>query len=473
MKTLYLDCGMGAAGDMLTAALLELHPEPEAFVERLNVLGLPGVHYQAVPAVRCGIRGTRMIVTVDGMEENEASEQGTACAHGHGREETLLRDGTHAQQHGGGAGCGAEGHVHHHGHSHSGMEDIRRRTAGIDVPEKVRADVLAVYELIAQAESAVHGVPVEQIHFHEVGERDAVADVTAVCLLMYELAPERVAASPVHVGGGTVRCAHGVLPVPAPATALLLKGIPSVGGPVESELCTPTGAALLRYFVKEYGPQPSMSVDRIGYGCGQKEFDRGNFVRAVLGASYEETGPADPAHAGLRAGHADPRIEGAGNAGETCGSRTESEGGTDHALISLECNLDDMTPEAVAFAMEELLSAGAMDVYTTAIGMKKSRPGVLLTCICSEGQRENMVRLMFRHTTTLGIRETGHPRRYALERRIETLETPYGPVRVKRSSGWGSGNVKAEYEDLASIARRTGRPLKEISREISEIAARQ
>ena len=397
MKTLYLDCGMGAAGDMLTAALLELHPEPEAFAARLNTLGMPGVHYRAVPAKRCGICGTRMIVTVNGMEEGAATEQGTTCGHAH---------------------------------SHSRMEDIRGRAAQLDVPEKVREDVLAVYERIAQAESAVHGVPVSQIHFHEVGDWDALADITAVCLLMYELAPEKVVASPVHVGGGTVHCAHGILPAPAPATALLLKGIPTVGGPVESELCTPTGAALLRHFVKEYGPQPAMSVDRIGYGCGRKEFQQANCVRAVLGASYEETGAAE------------------------------------HHLLSLECNLDDMTPEALGFAMEELLTAGAMDVYTTAIGMKKSRPGVLLTCICREEQRGEMVRLMFRHTTTLGIRETAHPRRYALERREETMETPYGPVRVKKSFGWGTGNAKAEYEDLAEIARRTGRPLKEISREI-------
>lgn len=154
-------------------------------------------------------------------------------------------------------------------------------------------------------------------------------------------------------------------------------------------------------------------------------------------------------------------------------NRVDSPGGHAGGLLSLECTLDDMTPEALAFAMEELLNAGAMDVYTTSIGMKKGRTGVLLTCICREEQREEMVRLMFRHTTTLGIRETAYPRCYALERRTESVETPYGPVRVKHSSGWDTGNDKAEYEDLAEIARRTGRPLKEISREISEILTRQ
>ena len=207
MKTLYLDCGMGAAGDMLTASLLELQPDRDAFVAELNALGIPNVVFTAEKSTKCGITGTHMSVTVHGEEESE--------------------------------------HHHHHG----SMVDIRTIVSGLPIPTMVKLDILSVYEEIAQAESHVHGVPVEQIHFHEVGTMDALADITAVCLLLHRLAPDRIVASPVHVGSGQVRCAHGILPVPAPATAYILRDIPIYGGAIAGVLCTPTGAALLKHFV--------------------------------------------------------------------------------------------------------------------------------------------------------------------------------------------------------------------------------
>ena len=393
MKTLYFDCGMGAAGDMLTAALLELHPDPEQFMARLNRLGLPGVHFEAEKAVKCGITGTHMAVTVHGEAEGEHHHH-----HDHEHE-----------------------HEHHHHHEHHSLHDIAHIVSHLDVPESVRADILAVYDLIAQAESHVHGQSVTEIHFHEVGTMDAVADVTAVCLLIHELAPERIIASPVNVGGGTVHCAHGILPVPAPATAWLLRDIPTYGGVIQSELCTPTGAALLKHFVQSFGAQPMMQVERIGYGCGQKDFETSNCVRALLGETAEQSGDE---------------------------------------VAELCCNLDDMTPEAVGFAMDTLLDAGALDVFTTPIGMKKNRPGILLTCLCRPEQREEMVRLLFRHTTTLGVRET-LCNRYTLDRTVETVETDCGAVRIKRASGWGVERKKAEYDDLARIAREKGISLAE------------
>ncbi len=296
MKALYIDCGMGAAGDMLTAALLELLPEPEKFVERLNSLGIPGVEYRAAPCVKCGIKGTRIEVSVYGEEEC-AEEQ--AHRHEHACEETR----GHTHEHG---SCGGhehcyddgtarcEGHIHdgtrEHGHAcggrhhHAGMADIEAVFARLDMPDEAKADALAVYRIIAGAESAVHGVPVTQIHFHEVGAMDAVADVAAVSLLMYELAPARVTVSPVHVGSGTVRCAHGVLPVPAPATARILEGVPIYGGEVRGELCTPTGAALLKHFASDFGPMPLMRLEKTGYGMGKKDFgDCANCVRVMMG----------------------------------------------------------------------------------------------------------------------------------------------------------------------------------------------
>ena len=285
----------------------------------------------------------------------------------------------------------------------------------------MRTDALAVYRRIAEAESRVHGAPVDQIHFHEVGTLDALADVVGVCLLMDLLAPEAVYASSVHVGSGQVRCAHGLLPVPAPATALLLEGVPVYGGSIRGELCTPTGAALLRQFVTEFGPMPPMRVEATGYGMGTKEFEVANCVRAMLG-------------------------------------QTEAARGT---VVELACNLDDMTPEALGFAMERLFDAGALDVYTTPIGMKKNRPGVLLTCMCHAAEREAVLRTLFLHTTTLGVRESVCTR-WTLDRTARTVDTPDGPVRVKQAQGWGVRREKAEYEDLAQIARRTGESLAQV-----------
>lgn len=397
MKTLYLDCGMGAAGDMLSAALLELYPEPEQFIKRLNRLGIPKVEFQAEPAVKCGITGTHMTVKVDGMEEVSTDHH---------------EEAHHYEYHYG---------EHSHHHDHHNMQSITAIVGKLDIPEEVKKDILAVYDLIAQAESHVHGRPVDEIHFHEVGSMDAVADVTAVCLLMHELKPERVVASPVHVGSGHVHCAHGILPVPAPATAWILQDIPTYGGKVRGELCTPTGAALLKYFVQEFGSQPPMRVEGIGYGCGQKEFEVANCVRAM------------------------------------CGETADNQ----DYIVELRCNLDDMTPEAVGFAMEELFAAGALDVYTTAVGMKKNRPGILLTCMCKEKQREEMIRLLFLHTTTLGVRESVC-NRYTLKRTMKTETTVYGNVRIKEVSGWGIKRQKAEYEDLARIAREQEMPIAQV-----------
>ena len=223
MKTIYLDCGMGAAGDMLTAALLELTADPVSFVKRLNSLGIPKVTHH----------------------------------HEH-----------HHHEH--------HHHDHDHGHhSHTGLHEIEHIVSHLEVSEKVKKDILAVYTLIAEAESHVHGRPVSEIHFHEVGTIDAVADVAAVCMLMEELSPDKVIASPVHVGSGSVRCAHGILPVPAPATAYFLRDIPIYGGSTDGELCTPTGAALLKYFVGSFGEMPVMRPSAIGYGMGRKDFGSG------------------------------------------------------------------------------------------------------------------------------------------------------------------------------------------------------
>lgn len=529
MKTLYLECNMGAAGDMLAAALLELMPDPAAALAELNAIGLPGVTYQTERAVRCGVTGTRLVVTVYGQEEAapsgtqdaEAAQsvpdallydaidtvlaQGEASVHilqrklrlgqhrashlleqmeklgiiaphdGHPTRTILLTketwaslkqraaartaasaphpDGADTQTQDAPAALRADlppvhpdaplstepphapfhsqdvpesGTPHdrpqdHSDHSHRSMADIRALIEAARLPQPVRADVLAVYECIAEAESEVHGVPVAEIHFHEVGALDAVADIAACCLLLRRLAPDAVIVSPVHVGSGQVRCAHGLLPVPAPATALLLRDVPVYGGAIRGELCTPTGAALLTRFASRFDSMPAMRVRAIGIGCGKKEFEAANCLRAFLG----ETGD------------------------------------TAEDVLELACNLDDMTAEEIAFAQEELLRAGALDVWTTAIGMKKSRPGTMLSVLCHPDRRDEMLRLLFLHTETLGVRETVH-RRYALRRESAACDTPLGVVRRKDATGFGTAHSKYEYEDLARIARAEGRSLRAV-----------
>ena len=382
MRTLYLECGMGAAGDMLMAALSELLPDPEAFVARMNALDLPGVRLERQRVEKRGIVGTHIAVTVHGHEE------------------------------------GAHDHAHH---SHSGLDDIRGIIGRLDLPEAVKAHATAVYDLIARAESEVHGTTVEQIHFHEVGSLDAVADVTGVCLLMDMLRPDRVVASPVHVGSGQVRCAHGLLPVPAPATARLLEGVPIYGGQIRGELCTPTGAALLRHFADGFGDMPVMTVRKIGYGMGTKDFEAANCLRAMLGETPE-------------------------GAEDVC---------------ELRCNLDDMTGEALGFAARILMDAGALDAWCEAILMKKGRPGQMLCCLCRPGEERRFAELMLRHTATLGVR-VQTLRRYALDREAVTLDTPWGPVRGKRAFGHGVDRVKPEFDDVAGLAREQGISVAEV-----------
>ena len=389
MRILYLECNMGAAGDMLAAALLELMPDREEALAELNGIGIPRVTYSRETVCQCGICGTHLAVTIDGEEESEDM---------------------HAYQH------------PHDGHHHGSLHEIEHLvTEHLALPDAVKEDVLAVYRLIAEAESAVHGVPVTEIHFHEVGTMDALADIAAVCLLLYELAPDQILASPVCVGSGQVKCAHGILPVPAPATAYLLKGVPSYSGAIQTELCTPTGAALLKRFASAFGERPTMQVGAIGYGMGKKELDAANCVRAFWGETTE-TG---------------------GNVRE------------------LSCNLDDMTAEAIAFAMETLLEAGALDVWTTPITMKKSRLGTMLSLLCREEDSQRMAELLFRHTTTIGVREYAC-RRYTLDRTVDTVSTPYGDVRRKTSCGYGVTRKKYEYEDLARIARDHNMALNEV-----------
>ena len=497
MKTLFFECKMGAAGDMMAAALFELVPEPEKIIEKLNAIGLPNVEFKLEPSTKCGITGKHFSVIVNGTEEESCDVHHEHCHHHdhehehccchenhHDHHEEHCHHHDHCNEHhhdfchekdehenhchhhdhcsehhhdfcnekvehedhchhhehnhdhvhehccGHGHHHGHchnhDGHEHHHHHEHHGLQDIEHLIMGhTNLPQKVKEDVMAVYNIIAEAESQVHGVPLTDIHFHEVGSLDAVADITAVCFLINELSPDKIIASPIHLGSGQVRCAHGILPVPAPATALILKGVPTYGGAVEGELCTPTGAALLKHFVSNFGNQPVMRVEKIGYGMGKKDFDQANCIRAMLGEAEEDV----------------------------------------DQVVELCCNLDDMTPEDIGFAMDRLFEAGAFEVYTTSVGMKKNRPGILLSCMGKVELRDKLLNTIFKYTTTIGVRE--HlSNRYILKRSIDSISVDGQNIRVKKVSGYGVFREKIEYEDLASYAIKNNISLSEARKKL-------
>lgn len=388
MKILYIECSMGVAGDMLMGALYELlnDEDRKKFTDKMNSLGIEGLHVEAVPSVKCGINGTHMNVTIDGHEELESH---------------------HSEHH------------HHHGAS---MHDIRHVIDAAGISETVKKNAVEVYECIAQAESRVHGKSADEIHFHEVGSKDAMADVIGCCMLIDIIGADRIVVSPVTTGFGNVRCAHGILPVPAPATALILNDVPLRAGSIEGELCTPTGAALVKHYADEFGNMPQMTVSRIGYGMGTKDFAAANCVRVFLGTHDTRTAKT---------------------------------------IVQLCCNIDDMTAEELGYAAELLMGEGALDVYTTAIGMKKSRPGTLLTVMCREEDRERIAGLIFRNTTTLGMR-VYRCERMILERSEKTLHTEFGDVRCKEASGYGVVRSKLEYDDVRRLAKSSGRSIREI-----------
>jgi len=400
MKVLYLECNMGVAGDMLTGALAEL-VGVDSFIEQANCIGMEGVEILASKVERCGVQGTHIAVKVNGEEEESYDE------HEH-----------HAHE--------EEHEHHHHHHHHSTPADIHEILSNLKISEGVRARAEEVYHLIAQAEAKAHGVDVNEIHFHEVGNKDAVADIVNVCLLIEEIHPDKIICSPLALGYGKVRCAHGILPIPAPATANLIMGIPTYAGRIEGELTTPTGAALVRCFADEFEYMPVMKTEAVGYGAGKKEFAAANVVRAFLG-EVEENGE----------------------------------------VSELVCNLDDQTPEEIGFAMTKLMEEGALDVYCTPVHMKKNRPGLVFTCMCKTSDKEKMIKNIFRYTTTLGIREYTC-QRHTLHKESGVMDTPFGKVRAKHSYGWDTRRFKIEYEDLARIAEEEGLSIAEVREKILE-----
>ncbi len=405
---------MGAAGDMLTAALLELVEDKAKMLEQFNTIGLPNVKTQAQPSIKCGIHGTYIKVAIHGSEESELLE---SIEHVHEHEHN------HTHEH----------HVHTHEpaqaahqhqtlalHTHTSLADIENIIRTLHIPNEVQNNAIKIYHLLAEAEAKAHGSTKDAVHFHEVGMLDAIADIVNVCLLLHELSPDKILVSPINTGSGQVHCAHGILPVPAPATAYILQDMLIYHNASQGELCTPTGAAILKHFASPCETMPILKVTKIGYGMGHKDFPAANCVRSFLGETSE-----------------------------------------DDEIIELSCNLDDMTPEDIGYAQERLLSIGALDVYTIPIGMKKNRPGIMLNCICKATDKETMLHEIFKHTTTIGIREY-HYNRYKMHRSDEIKQTPLGRIRIKKAIGYGVERSKAEYEDIKKIAEENHLSLREV-----------
>lgn len=423
MKTLYLECNMGAAGDMLMGALYELlsDSEKDIFLKTMNSLFPNKIMLNTSPSEKCGIWGTKMNVVILGQEE-------------------------HSHEH-------TEDHTHLHTSYPKMLEDIER----LPVSPAVKEHAKAVYTLIGNAESAAHHTDISQIHFHEVGTMDALIDVVGCCLLLELLNPEQIIASSIHVGSGTVRCAHGILPVPAPATAEILKDVPIYGGSVDGELCTPTGAALLKHFASQFTTMPPMAIERTGYGMGSKDFATANCLRAFWGNLSILPVPSPR----QLPGYPVPGMVKAENEKETHPDYYTEQFHSLDQILELSCNLDDMTPETISYAVTLIREAGALDVYTTPVNMKKDRPGILLTVLCNVSEESRFSRLILTHTATRGVRIQPCYRR-TLDAQFRKISTVYGEITVKISTGYGITKCKPEYEDVAAAARQCKVPFQAV-----------
>lgn len=372
MKTLYFECNNGASGDMIISVLFDLIDDKDAVINDIKNMNIPDTEILFEKNSSYSVSAVSTKVIYKGAEETESTE---------------------------------------HHQTERNLDDIFNIIDFLNTSEKIKADAKNIYTIIANAESRVHGREAAEIHFHELGTMDAIADTVICSYLFDKIGADRVCASSINVGNGVVKCAHGKLPVPAPATVEILKEIPYYKSDIYCELCTPTGSAVLKYFCNEFSDCFAFNNRKIGYGMGKKDIGRANILRAFL-----------------------------------------SEQNLTEIISQLEFNVDDMTAEEISYACEILLSSGAKDVYCESIYMKKGRIGTKITVLCDKGESEKFARLIFKHTTTIGIREYS-PYRYVLERKIESRDTPFGEVKVKRSFGFGAEREKTELESLKSIAQ--------------------
>jgi len=408
VRLAYFDCFAGASGDMILGALLHAGLELETLRTELAKLDLSGYEIRARKCVRKGIAGTKFDVIIEGHA-----------------------DQPHAVHN--------RGHVHKPSephHAHRTLKDIRRLIDRSGLSDGVKKTAIRIFMRLAEAESKIHDRAVDDIHFHEVGAVDSIIDIVGAAIGFELLGIGRIAASRIHVGCGTVQCAHGTLPVPAPATAELLKGIPVFSSGIEGELTTPTGAAILTTLAESFGPMPPLRIGNIGYGAGFHDLPIANMLRVSIGETDVES---------------------------------ESD-----AVRLIETNIDDMNPQFYEHLMDKLFEAGAKDVFLNQIIMKKSRPGVILSIIADPAGTEELIDLVFRETTTLGVRISDVKKRMILKQEVRTVRTPWGEARVKvRVLTDGSRTYEPEYEDCKALANTGNITIQKVYEELKTRARKE
>src|SRR5215469_3266900 len=438
MRIAYLECFSGISGDMFLGALVDAGVSPHLLQDTVAALGV-GATLEISRVVRSGISATKVDVWVDGekdmpREEYWARQQ---AAHSHAphdhHEHGHEPDHRHHHSPGESSQAGASAPPkHEHAHSHRGLNEIRKIISSAKLSDSAKKTAISIFEALGSAEAKIHDVPVESIHFHEVGSVDAIVDIVGAAVGIEVLEVDEIVCSSLNVGGGTVKCAHGTFPVPAPATVELLKGAPVYSADVQAELVTPTGAAIVKTLAKRFSAFPEMKVEKSAYGAGSRDF------------------PAHPNVLRIIIGEAVPKLTG----------KTQSD-----TIRVLEANLDDLNPQVFGYVMERLLGEGALDVLGVPVLMKKNRPGTLLTVLCKPEDTDKLTQLIFSETTTLGVRWREEFRQ-TLARRWESVRTEWGEVRIKIASMNGTvTNYAPEYEDCRRIAEEHHVPLKMVMQE--------
>lgn len=409
MTVLYYDCFSGISGDMHLGAMIDLGVDPEFLTDQLKRLGLSGYELKITRDQRKGITGTKVDVVLDEDPHEHSHDHDHGHRHSHG----------HEQPH---------GYPHHRN-----LGDISRIIQDSDLSQAVKDRSVGMFRKLAEAEGKIHNLPIEEVHFHEVGAIDSIVDIVGAAICIESIGPDMIMSSAVELGGGFVKCEHGTFPVPAPATAEILAGIPVKSGAAPYETTTPTGALILACNVDKFGPMQELRISRTAYGIGNRDMDIPNVLRVHLAAT---------------AGHAEDSPE------------------TRKALV-LECNIDDMNPEMYGYVMEVLFGLGADDVFITPIMMKKARPASKLTVLCSPDKNQTMTEALLTHTTSLGLR-TYEVDKTMLEREFSKIQTKYGEVTVKKAIYRGKElKSKPEYEDCIRLAKEHGIPVQKIYEEIS------
>lgn len=418
---------------MFLGALVDAGVSAKLLEETVAALNV-GARLEISKVLRSGISATRVDVRIGDKEKDEPRD-GEGAFHEH-------EDGHHAHDahsHGGHEHehpVEESGRHHHDEHAHGRhLSEIRRIVEAAAISDAAKQRVLAIFQALGEAEAKIHNVPIEKIHFHEVGAADAIVDIVCAAVGSEALQIDEWIGSPINVGGGTVQCAHGRLPVPAPAVVELLKGVPVYSSGIDKELTTPTGAAIVKTLVTRFGTMPSYKILAAGYGAGSRDFPgHANVLRVTVGESVEASKAVTP-----------------------------------EFISVLEANIDDLNPQVFGYVMDKLLEAGALDVFGTPVQMKKNRPGMLLTVLARTEDARRLAKIMFAETTTLGIRMR-EERREVLARRAETVRTPWGEVRMKIGNLNGSvTNYAPEYEDCRRIAMEHGVPLKSVMQEAIRI----